>query len=279
MAFDEVTSLEQVAVPRQILLVEDEELPRENLARILKGRGYDVLLANNGLGAVRQAKAEEIGVVLMDIVLGNGMDGIEAAAKIQSVQPQTPFIFVTAHANDAHRERVQNSQIREGGWLEKPISTEKLQALIESELLKRKILAWIEEVQDFGLDPFEQLDSIADTLPASMVYDLRKTLEAADEERDEGDEVGPLKGYDEEEQLMQIASEIDAVYDEIISLIGDRQGDSDLKSAVDPLRSRLESLQELQADAMERHFRSTLQYDPRQARRMISRARKMLDKR
>jgi|GEM_PF-3552787 len=279
MAFDEVTTLEQVEIPRQILLVEDEEMPRESLARILKGRGYDVLLANNGLGAVRQAKAEEIGVVLMDIVLGNGMDGIEAAAKIQLVQPQTPFIFVTAHANDAHRERVQNSQIREGGWLEKPISTDRLQALIESELQKRKILAWLEEVQDFGLDPFEQLDSIADSLPAAMVYDLRRALEAADEEPDESDDVGPLKGYDEEEQLMRIASEIDAVYDEIISLIGDRQGDSDLKSVVDPLRSRLESLQELQADAMERHFRSTLQYDPRQARRMISRAKKMLGKR
>ena len=53
-------------------------------------------------------------------------------------------------------DRLKNSQIREGGWLEKPISTDKLQALIESELLKRKILAWIEEVQDFGLDPFEQ---------------------------------------------------------------------------------------------------------------------------
>jgi CheY-like chemotaxis protein len=279
MALDEVTSLEEVAVPRQVLLVEDEELPRESLARILKGRGYDVLLANSGAGAVRQANTEEVGVVLMDIVLGNGMDGIEAAAKIQSIQPQTPIIFVTANANEFYRERVQNSQIREGGWLEKPISTDKLQELIEHELQKRKILAWLEEVQDFGLDPFEQLDSIAGSLSAQMVYDLRKTLQSADEEPDEGDSVGPIKGYDEEDQLMQIASEIDEIYDEIISLIAARQGDPDLKIVVDPLRDRLEALQELQADAMERHFRSQLQYDPRRARRMISRAMKMLSKR
>jgi CheY-like chemotaxis protein len=282
MAFEEVTPLDKMAIPRQILLVEDEEIAREALAHILETRGHKVMLANSGPGAIRQAKSEEIGVVLMDIQLGNGMDGIEAAEKIQLVQPQTPFIFVTAFADDPkYRERVQNSQIREGGWLEKPISTQELEDLIEREFQKRKVRAWLEEVQDFGLDPFEQLDTIAETLPSAVVNDLRQELETTGNvlESDETDDIRPLKGYNEEERLMQLTSEIDAVYDEIISLIAERQGDPHLKKVVEPLREKLEALQELQANAMEDHFRSQLHYDPRQGRRIINQAKKMLSKR
>lgn len=81
------------------------------------------------------------------------------------------------------------------------------------------------------------------------------------------------------DSLMEITAQIDKVYDEIISLIAKRKGEPDLKELIAPLRDKLEELQEKQANAMEHHFHSQLLYDPRQGRRIINQAKKLLGKR
>lgn len=101
--------------------------------------------------------------------------------------------------------------------------------------------------------------------------DLRKNPES---EPDDTAEVRPLNSH--REQFMEITAQIDAVYDEIRSTVASRKGDANLKEAIAPLRRKLEELQERQADVMERLFWSQLQYDHREGRRIINRAKKML---
>jgi CheY-like chemotaxis protein len=273
--------LEDVIVPEQILLVEDHELAREALAQLLTRRGYKVALADSGSGAVLQARSGKFGIVLMDIRLGDDMDGIEAAKEIQILHPLTSFIFVTAYANDTgYQERVRESRIRVGGWLEKPIEVNDLATLIEREFEKLKVLSWLDEVQEYGGDPFKYLDSLTEHLAPEIYTDLLEELRSRKEnpDPDETEEILPLR-EDEEDPVMNIAAEIDSVYGEIRDLVAQRQGDPGLKEALHPLRVRLEALQEREADAMERRFRARLRFDPREGRELIRRAGELLRKR
>jgi PAS domain S-box-containing protein len=82
---------------RTILLVEDEVITAMAERMILEKFGYKVLIANNGEEAVVAIeKAPAIDLILMDIDLGAGMDGTEAAAVILR-QRDIPVVFLSSH--------------------------------------------------------------------------------------------------------------------------------------------------------------------------------------
>jgi two-component system cell cycle response regulator DivK len=92
-------------VPR-ILLVEDEEMNRDSLARLLRRRGYEVLIAVDGEQGLALAQAETPDVILMDMSLPL-LDGWEATRRLKAA-PETraiPVVALTAHAMAAHREQ------------------------------------------------------------------------------------------------------------------------------------------------------------------------------
>ena len=83
----------------KILLVEDNELNRDMLARRLARRGYTVALAVDGRQGLEMACAGSPDLVLMDMSLP-GIDGWEATRRIKR-DPATrrvPIIALTAHA-------------------------------------------------------------------------------------------------------------------------------------------------------------------------------------
>lgn len=89
----------------KILLVEDNEMNREMLARRLERRGYQVLLATNGVEGVSLAQSEHPDLVLMDMSLPI-LDGKAATRQIKA-NPHTrniPIIALTAHAFQHDRE-------------------------------------------------------------------------------------------------------------------------------------------------------------------------------
>ena len=90
-------------MPR-VLIVEDDELNRDSLRRLLRRRGYDILLAVDGEEALAVARAERPDVILMDMRLP-GIDGWEATRRLKA-DPETraiPIIALTAHATASDR--------------------------------------------------------------------------------------------------------------------------------------------------------------------------------
>jgi CheY-like chemotaxis protein len=161
--------------PEQILVVEDEKIARDSLARMLRRRNFEVIVAENGSLAIRKAEAGSVNVVLMDIVLGREegeMDGIEAATLIQRARPLTSIIFVTAYAGEqAYRRRVRESGIRVGGWLEKPVRVDDLVGMISREMKKSAVRRNLTEAQAKGVNPWAHLAEIA-TKDPSLSPDL-----------------------------------------------------------------------------------------------------------
>ncbi|HPS85577.1 MAG TPA: PAS domain S-box protein [Spirochaetota bacterium] len=94
-------------ITKTILLVEDEAIISIITARALKKFGYDVISVNSGEKAVKLAVSDNsINLALMDIDLGEGMDGTEAARRILTVR-NIPIVFQTSHSEREMVEKVK----------------------------------------------------------------------------------------------------------------------------------------------------------------------------
>lgn len=90
-----------------LLLVEDEAIIALHEQKTLERNGFAVKTAYNGEGAVETVAVEQdIDLVLMDIDLGSGIDGIEATRQILELR-DIPVVFLTAHAEKEYIDRVE----------------------------------------------------------------------------------------------------------------------------------------------------------------------------
>lgn len=110
-----------------ILLVEDNEMNRDMLSRRLKRKGFEVVLAEDGLAAVEKATSCSPSLILMDVSLP-GIDGLEATKLIKRnpLTAHIPVIALTAHAMDGDRERCLSAGCND--YDTKPIDLERLLA-------------------------------------------------------------------------------------------------------------------------------------------------------
>ncbi len=114
-----------------ILVVEDNELSRDALARRLERRGYRVVLAVDGQEAITIGRTELPDLVLMDLGLPH-VDGWEATRRLKA-DPATrriPIIVLSAHAMTNDRDKA----LEAGGddFDTKPIRFQQLLAKIEA---------------------------------------------------------------------------------------------------------------------------------------------------
>ncbi len=92
---------------KTLLLVEDEAIIALNEQLILEKHGYGVKTVHTGEKAVETARdTPEIDLVLMDIDLGSGIDGTEAAQRILS-EVDLPIVFLTSHTEAEYVDRVR----------------------------------------------------------------------------------------------------------------------------------------------------------------------------
>jgi PAS domain S-box-containing protein len=95
-------------VPRTILLVEDELIIAMAERRKLEQDGYRVILVASGEDAVQLvcSGTEQIDLILMDIDLGKGMDGTEAARTILRTN-SVPILFLSSHIEEEIVEKTE----------------------------------------------------------------------------------------------------------------------------------------------------------------------------
>ena len=82
----------------KVLLVDDEELFRETLAKLLRRRGLEVATAANGelgLALVRELAPD---VVVLDLRMP-GIDGIETLRRIKALRADTRVVMLTGHGS------------------------------------------------------------------------------------------------------------------------------------------------------------------------------------
>jgi len=119
----------------KILLVEDNEMNRDMLARRLQRRGYEVVIAVDGAQGVEMAKSEAPDLILMDMSLPV-LDGWEATRRIKAddAMKAIPIIALTAHAMSGDREKAIEAGCDD--YDTKPIELPRLLEKIESKIDK-----------------------------------------------------------------------------------------------------------------------------------------------
>jgi PAS domain S-box-containing protein len=120
----------------RILVVEDEAIVARDLCLQLKEMGYDPVGTRvRGEEAVAAVVSLSPDLILMDVNLGPGMDGIAAARIIRDLH-NLPVIFLTAYASDEMIDRAKHSE--PFGYLIKPFDERMLRSEIEIALYKHK---------------------------------------------------------------------------------------------------------------------------------------------
>ncbi|WP_136442602.1 ATP-binding protein [Pacificoceanicola onchidii] len=116
--------------PRDVLLVEDNEINRDLARHMLRDLGHRVTEARDGVEAVQAAGSQRFDLILMDIRMPR-MDGLEATRHIRSGQgpnSAVPIVAVSANVLPEARDRF----LAEGmsGFLPKPLEQDDLARVI-----------------------------------------------------------------------------------------------------------------------------------------------------
>lgn len=119
----------------RVLIVEDNEMNRDMLARRLTRRGYTVITAVNGREGVEVARAQRPDIILMDLSLPV-MDGWEATRRIRSdaITGTIPLIALTAHALPTDHAAAMAAGCDDVDT--KPVDLERLIGKIETQLAR-----------------------------------------------------------------------------------------------------------------------------------------------
>jgi CheY-like chemotaxis protein len=117
------------ALPRRILVVDDNEDSAESMAILLRLWGHHVDVAHDGDSALQSAIAQRPEVVFLDIGLP-GMDGYEVARRLRRQQDgsKLTLIALTGMGRDEDRQRAM-----EAGFdrhVTKPVTPETLQTIV-----------------------------------------------------------------------------------------------------------------------------------------------------
>jgi two-component system cell cycle sensor histidine kinase/response regulator CckA len=120
----------------RILVVEDEAIVAMDISVRLRALGYEVVgPASTGAEALGLAEASRPDLVLMDIMLRSGMDGVEAARLIREATG-APVVYLTAYADDSTLRRAKVAEPL--GYLLKPFEERELRTTIETALYKHR---------------------------------------------------------------------------------------------------------------------------------------------
>jgi len=126
-----------------ILVVDDIPTNRKILQQILQIKGYTVIEADSGQGAIDSFTQSDPDIILMDINMPE-MDGREAANRIKSLNHETytPIIYVTALSEDKELATALES----GGddYVTKPVNIEILVSKIKAHLRIRDLSLQLE---------------------------------------------------------------------------------------------------------------------------------------
>jgi CheY-like chemotaxis protein len=130
----QVSNAEGVSGPRRVLLVEDDRSLRRYLEVVLSREGYEVMLAVDGLEAMRAALTLPVDLVVTDAIMPN-LNGYELVRFLRNSPhlAHLPIVLLSAldimeNPNEAHKADV---------YLSKPVSPEALIDCLETLMRQR----------------------------------------------------------------------------------------------------------------------------------------------
>lgn len=106
-----------------VLIVDDEPGIRASLRGVLEDEGFGVETAPTGEACLEAAKQADFACILLDIWLGEGMDGLETLARLKEEGIDSSVVMISGHGNI--ESAVRSTKLGAFDFIEKPLSLER----------------------------------------------------------------------------------------------------------------------------------------------------------
>jgi PAS domain S-box-containing protein len=115
-----------------ILVVDDIAEQRDIAARLLTRLGYDVHVVSSGEEAVEYIKGNKADILVLDMIMAPGIDGLETYQRVLEINPKQKAILVSGFSET---QRVRKAQeLGAGAYVKKPYIMEKIGVAVRDEL-------------------------------------------------------------------------------------------------------------------------------------------------
>jgi len=121
----------------KILIIDDEPNVCSSLQGILEDEGYTVYTVLSGEEGLEQLAKQDANIVLLDILMPGGIDGIETLRGIKGDYPDVGVIMITGHGN--YEYALEAGKLGALDFIEKPLSIDKVLVRIEQALEKIRL--------------------------------------------------------------------------------------------------------------------------------------------
>jgi len=129
--------MEKEGTGKKVLVVDDKEENRRLLRKLLMLHGYAIIEAATGETAIELAQSERPDLVLMDLRLREGIDGIEATIRLKAIPALAgiPVVAITASVSPEDVQRALDSGCN--GFIRKPIDIDEFPKQIAEYLARQ----------------------------------------------------------------------------------------------------------------------------------------------
>ncbi len=114
---------------KTIMTVDDSASLRQMVSLVLRGGGYEVVEATDGLDALSKLNGPDLALIVTDINMPR-MDGIEFTRRLRAM-PQYKFVPIVLLTTESHPEKKQEGKAAGAtAWIVKPFNPEQLLAVV-----------------------------------------------------------------------------------------------------------------------------------------------------
>ena len=147
----------------RILVVDDQRANVEMMAGVLRARGYEVLIAQDGVTALERVHAGLPDVVVSDILMP-GMDGYEMCRRLRADAATALLPVVLVTSLDAQGERIKGLEVGADDFISKPVNWEELfarvKALLRVKSLQDELKGWNAKLEQRVAEQVSQLERL-----------------------------------------------------------------------------------------------------------------------
>jgi CheY-like chemotaxis protein len=119
-----------------VLVVDDAPQQRDIASKILSQLGYSVKTVESGEKAVAFLKKDTVDLVVLDMIMPPGIDGLETYERIIELHPMQKAIIASGYSETDRVKRAQ--QLGAGKYVKKPYTVKKIGLAVKAELEKQQ---------------------------------------------------------------------------------------------------------------------------------------------
>ncbi|MFQ5605891.1 MAG: sigma-54-dependent transcriptional regulator [bacterium] len=158
----------------KILIVDDDFAICDILQKMLKGQGYQTLIARSGQKALQEFSKQSVDLVLLDLMMPD-ISGLEVAVKFLAAKPNVPIILLSAYGTVS--KAVEATKMGVYDFLEKPLDRDRILVTVRNALARGELQ---QELARYKQEALEKYQMVGQSKEMKRLYSLIERIAPTD---------------------------------------------------------------------------------------------------